>query len=136
MASQTKVERQHVYTTYREYFHGKPSRAWKRKALCKIILKHETVPGMTVDDSHVNRIVPVLKALLKDHVFQSEDQAKREFPGLFLSSSPVRHTNIISRQRNAPPGKPRDIARTVRDGGRKNLNQRIPRSEFFAILVQ
>jgi hypothetical protein len=91
---------------------------------------------MTVDDSHVNRIVPVLKALLKDHVFQSEDQAKREFPGLFLSSSPVRHTNIISRQRNAPPGKPRDIARTVRDGGRKNLNQRIPHSEFFAILVQ
>jgi hypothetical protein len=116
--------------------YGKSSRVWKRKALCKIILQHETVPGMTVDDSHVNRIDLVLQTLRKDRLFQSEDQTKREFLGLFLSPSPVRHTNIISRKRNAPPEKPRDIARTVRDGSCKNLNQRISHGEFFAILVR
>lgn len=87
MSSQTRIDRQRVYTAYREVFHGKTARPRKKKAIRNVVRNYLSRSQESVSDTEVTRIVPVLSALLKDGVFDSEERAREEFPEVFLKLS-------------------------------------------------
>lgn len=90
MKSKTKTERLSVFSTYRDVFKGDNARVRKRKAIRNIVLKHWSSRQNATNKSEINKVIPVLKALLADRVFESEELARREFPKLLLESYIIR----------------------------------------------
>ncbi|KAF2259769.1 hypothetical protein CC78DRAFT_536819 [Lojkania enalia] len=61
MASQTRAERQSVFSAYRKVFAGKNARVRKKKAIRNIVLRHWSSRKITAGDSKIGKVVPILK---------------------------------------------------------------------------
>jgi hypothetical protein len=134
MTSQTRVQRRCAYSTYRELFTGKNACVRKSRAIRSIILRHSAVSKTTTGDCPLDKIVPILKSLLNDRVFESEEQAKRLFPELFPKLPKVRRASKFSMKRSASPERSRDIEGKGRDDNLNNLGQSISKGMFLASL--
>ena len=87
MTSAVKVERRRVYVAYRKLFSGTNALVRKKKAILKILQTSPTFKPFA--GQHLeSRTISILKSLLKDHVFELEEAAKREFPELWSKTSP------------------------------------------------
>jgi hypothetical protein len=111
MDARAPADRQHVFFTYRELFTGKNVR--KRKAIRKILLNHLPDLKESAGDAYINNTVSILKSLLEDRVFQSEDEASKHFPDLFTGPPSERPTGNISKKRKASPGRLINVGRVV-----------------------
>jgi hypothetical protein len=111
MDARALADRRQVFLTYRELFTGKNVR--KKKAIRKILLKHIPDSKVSASDAYINSIVSILKSLLEDRVFQSEEEASKHFPDLFTGPPSERPTGNISKKRKASPGRSIDVGRVV-----------------------
>ena len=101
MASRPERERQRVYLTYRDTFCGSKARVRDRKVIRSIVLKHWAQSGTSLDEQHLGTTITVLKALLKNRVFEFERQAREAFPDLFAKPPPFPHAIARSSNHNA-----------------------------------
>jgi hypothetical protein len=102
---------QQVFLMYRKLFEN--SNVRKEKIIRKILLHHS--PELTASgDTHIDKIVSILKSLLKDRVFQSEEQASKHFPELFTKPPSERPTRNIAKKRKASPKRSINVRRVVR----------------------
>jgi hypothetical protein len=111
MDARAPADRRQVFLTYRELFTGKDVR--KRKTIRKILLNHLPDLKESAGDAYINNVVSILKSLLEDRVFQSEEQASRHFPDLFTGLPSVNSTGNISKKRKASPGRLIKVAKVV-----------------------
>jgi hypothetical protein len=111
MDAQAPADRRQVFLTYRELFTGKNVR--KRKTIRKILLNSSPDLKESAGDAYIRNIVSVLKSLLEDRVFQSEEQASKHFPDLFTRPPSERPTGNISKKRKASPGRSINVRRVV-----------------------
>jgi hypothetical protein len=111
MDARAPADRRQVFLTYRELFTGKNVR--KKKVIRKILLKHLPDSKASASDAYINDTVSILKSLLEDRVFQSEEQANEHFPDLFKGSPSERPTGNTSRKRKASPGRSINVGRVV-----------------------
>ncbi|KAI1676319.1 hypothetical protein KJE20_14091 [Pyrenophora tritici-repentis] len=111
MDARAPAARRQVFLKYRELFAGKNVR--KRKAIRKILLKNLPEPEVFAGDAHINNIVSILKSLLEDGVFQSEEMASKQFPDLITGPPSERPTGNISKKRKASPTRSIDVRRVV-----------------------
>ncbi|KAF2818257.1 hypothetical protein CC86DRAFT_375929 [Ophiobolus disseminans] len=113
MDARAPADRRQVFLTYRELFTGKNVQVRKKKAIRKILLNH--LPGLkeSAGDAYINDIVSILKSLLEDRVFQSEEQASKHFPDLFTRPPSERPTGNISKKRKASPRRSINVGRVV-----------------------
>jgi hypothetical protein len=102
---------EHIYLTYREIFENKNVR--KSKAIRKILLCHQSKLEAS-DDAHIDKIVSVLKPLLKAGVFQSVEQARKHFPDLFKRPPSERPTGNITKKRKASRRRSINVGQVVR----------------------
>lgn len=80
----TRVERQHVYLTYRELFSGKNAHVRTKKDIIGTIQACSTTkPSTTIQPKR--RTISILRSLLDNHVFDTEGQGRIEFPELWLN---------------------------------------------------
>jgi len=100
MNSQAKAERLRVFSTYRKVFTGRTARVRKKKAIRKIILQHWPLCKDPLSHSEIDRAVPILRALLNDGVFESEELASKEFPNLLSQDPQEEHPIITDRETN------------------------------------
>ncbi|KAF1346402.1 hypothetical protein EJ07DRAFT_22865, partial [Lizonia empirigonia] len=105
------ADRRQVFLTYRELFTGKNVR--KKKAIRKILLNHLPNLKVSAGDAYINNTVSILKFLLENRVFQSEEEASKHFPDLFTGPPSERPTGNISRKRKASPGRSINVGRVV-----------------------
>ncbi|KAF2260394.1 hypothetical protein CC78DRAFT_571207 [Lojkania enalia] len=95
MTSQTRAERQRVFAAYREVFTGEKARVRKQKVIRRILLSHRSSCKIPIGDSEIDNVVPILKDLLNGRVFESEEQASKEFPMLFQDDQLVKQDKVI-----------------------------------------
>jgi hypothetical protein len=105
------ADRQQIFLMYRELFAG--SNVRKRRTIRKIVLKHLLDTKASADEAHINNIVSILKSLLEDRVFQSEDQASKHFPDLSTTLPLERPTGNISKKRKASAGRSVNIGQVL-----------------------
>jgi hypothetical protein len=77
------ADRQRVFLVYRELFNGTNAAVRKTKAIRNIVLSHTPALQVPAIATHLDAIIPILKSLLNDRVFESEEQASKFFPELF-----------------------------------------------------
>ncbi|KAH7563655.1 hypothetical protein J3E72DRAFT_419392 [Bipolaris maydis] len=111
MDAQVPATRRQVFLKYRELFTGKNVR--KRKAIRKILLKNLPDPKASAGDAHINNVVSILKSLIEDGVFQSEEMTSKHFPDLITGPPLERPTGNISKKRKASPRRSIDVGRVV-----------------------
>lgn len=87
------AERKHVFLAYREVFTGKNALVRKKKAIRNLVFRHHwPTYEKSVEISEIN-VVRILKSLLEDHVFESEEYASKEFPELFVK--PFQDSHLV-----------------------------------------
>lgn len=111
MDAQALAARRQVFLKYHELFTGRNVR--KRKAIRKILLKNLPDPKASAGDAHIDNVVSILKSLLEDGVFQSEEIASKHFPDLITGPPSERPTGNISKKRKASPRRSIDVGRVV-----------------------
>ena len=84
----SEAERLRVYLSCRSIFSSKKAKAssLKKFSTKRIIANHEEELSSLLQDVEMEKVVEIAKDLRKAHVFESELQAKIEFPGLFCPS--------------------------------------------------
>lgn len=75
--------RQRAYLIARPIFSGSNAQLRRAKPVREIMLSHKLVLSRLLDDHGEQDLVAILQGLLKDRIFESELQAKAEFPSLF-----------------------------------------------------
>nr|BAI44736.1 similar to ubiquinol-cytochrome-c reductase [Alternaria alternata] len=105
MTCQTQIDRQRLFLKYRELFVGRNACVRKRRVVRKLVSDQPPVPGDSVGDSHIDRIVPSLISLLKCRVFESEEEARKHFPDLFSEPPQEPSAKNISKKRKASSGR-------------------------------
>jgi hypothetical protein len=109
----------------------------KSKAIRGIVLKHWAISGTDdVDDSYLEKTIPVIKTLLRECVFESEERAKKEFPELFAESPQIKYADNSSRRSNTSPKRSTDNKHTERNDSIRKLGQDISSGTFFANPIQ
>lgn len=73
--------------TYRSVFSSTTAQLRKPKAIKKVVLKHGGMSQTLVKELGLTKVVSVLSYLLEKRVFQSELNARVEFPELYESES-------------------------------------------------
>lgn len=111
MDAQAPATRRQVFLKYRELFTGKNVR--KRKAIRKILLKNLPDSKASAGDTHINNVVSILKSLLEDGVFQSEEMASKHFPDLITGQSSEIPTGNISKKRKVSPRRSIGVGRVM-----------------------
>ncbi|EMD86638.1 hypothetical protein COCC4DRAFT_143796 [Bipolaris maydis ATCC 48331] len=111
MDAQAPAARRQVFLKYRELFTGKNVR--KRKAIRKILLKNLPELEASAGDAHINNIISILKSLLEDGVFQSEEIASKHFPDLIIGPPSEIAAGNISKKRKASPTRSINVKRMV-----------------------
>jgi hypothetical protein len=111
MDARAPADRERVFLTYREHFTGKNVR--KKKAIRKILLKHIPDSKASAGDAYINNTVSILKSLIEDRVFQSEEEASKHFPDLPTRPPSERPTGNISKKRKASPGRSINVGRVL-----------------------
>lgn len=97
-----KIERQRVYLAYRELFSGNNAFVRHNKVILSIIKASQI--GTPLTGQRLKRkTVPILRSLLNDRVFELEEQARKEFPELWLNSSQDRISNKTLTEHTATP---------------------------------
>lgn len=81
-----KVERQRVYLAYRKLFSGQNARVRSKKAIHRIVRAQPISEPLDEQDLK-QRTIPILRSLLNDRVFEIEEAAKVDFPGLWAGNS-------------------------------------------------
>lgn len=79
----TRVERQRAYLRYREVFSGNNALVRTKKDIIDAIQASSTSEPSAIQHRH-RRTISILRSLLESQVFQLEEQAKKEFPELWL----------------------------------------------------
>lgn len=133
MDARAPAARRQVFLEYRELFTGKNVR--KKKAIRKILLKNLPEPEVSAGDAHINNIVSILKSLLKDGVFQSEEMASKQFPDLITGPPSERPTGNISKKRKASPTKSIDVRRVVQTEAIDKSSPGTTAGMYLAILL-
>lgn len=82
----TKVERQHTYLRYREVFSGKRALVRTKKDILDAIQASAMTEPSAIQHPK-RRTISILRSLLERQVFQLEEQAREEFPELWLKIS-------------------------------------------------
>jgi hypothetical protein len=77
----------------------------KRKTIRKVLLNQLPDLKESAGDAYINNVVSILKSLLEDRVFQSEEQASKHFPDLFTRLPSEKSTGNISKKRKASTGR-------------------------------
>jgi hypothetical protein len=81
----------------------------------QVFLKYrELFTEVSAGDAHINNIVSILKSLLEDGVFQSEEMASKQFPDLITGPTSERPTGNISKKRKASPGRTIGVGRVMK----------------------
>jgi hypothetical protein len=94
MDPEARVKRQRVFLAYRKIFVGKLARIRKRKAIRTIVQKHGWLSYQKyVGISEINDVVRILRALLTNRIFESEELASKEFPNL----EPPQNGQVVKR---------------------------------------
>ncbi|KAI1099704.1 hypothetical protein F4804DRAFT_321253 [Jackrogersella minutella] len=81
-----EVDKQRVYLAWQPIFTGKKALLRKPKKLRKEIIKRPSILKSLTPDLNVDKVVDILRVLLEKGVFESEDDAKAEFPELFQTT--------------------------------------------------
>jgi hypothetical protein len=97
-------DRQRVFLAYRELFNGTNAAVRKTKAIRSIVLSHTPASQVSTADTHLDTVISILKSLLNDRVFESEEQASKFFPELFPDSPLELPASSISKKRKTPSG--------------------------------
>jgi hypothetical protein len=125
MNSSARVERRRVYLAYRELFSGKNARVRQEKAIRSIV--HESAHH---EKDSINAIIHILKSLLDSRVFESEAQARQEFPELRSKSSRGRQTNKASKRFNTSLQTPMKVKHFEHSDKANSLSQTNPYGMF------
>lgn len=80
------VDRRRVYLACKAIFTGNNAQLRKQKKIRELVERRRTSLGPLIGDFGIQGVVDILRGLLDDRIFQSELNAKVEFPELFLSS--------------------------------------------------
>lgn len=81
----TRIERQHVYLRYREVFTGKNALLRTKKDIISAIEALNTSKPLAIQHQK-RKTISILRTLLEAQIFQSEEQAREEFPELWLQT--------------------------------------------------
>jgi hypothetical protein len=133
MDAQAPADHRQVFLTYRELFTGKNVR--KRKTIRRILLTNLPDLKESAGDAYINNIISVLKSLLEDGVFQSEEQASKYFPDLFKGSPSEGPAGNTSKKRKASPGRSIDVGRVVQNKAIDKLSTGTTAGMYLAILL-
>jgi hypothetical protein len=96
------ADRQRVFLVYRELFNGTNAAIRKTKSIRSIVLSHAPTLQISTVDTHLDTVISILKSLLNDRVFESEEQASKFFPELFLDSPLELLASSILKKRKTP----------------------------------
>jgi hypothetical protein len=99
-------DRQLVFVVYRELFSGRNAAVRKANAIRKIILIHAPVLQVSAVDTHLDKTISTLQSLLRDRVFESDEQASKFFPELFRVQPLALPTTSMSKKRKGSSGGP------------------------------
>jgi hypothetical protein len=130
MDARAPADRQQVFLEYRELFTGRDVR--KRKTIRKSLLKHLSDQKASASDAYINNIVSILKSLLEDGVFQSEEQASKHFPDLITRSPSERPNGNISKKRKASPRRSINVGRVVQTKAIDKSSPGTPAGMYFS----
>lgn len=81
----TRIERQHIYLRYREVFTGQNALLRTKKDIVGAIEASTTSKPSAIQHQK-RKTISILRALLEGQIFQSEEQARNEFPELWLKT--------------------------------------------------
>lgn len=80
------AEKRQIFLACKAIFTGPNASLRKLKTIQKRITQHQAALNTSIPNFEVNRVTNIVKALLKEQVFQSDIKAKTEFPDLFTPS--------------------------------------------------
>jgi hypothetical protein len=109
-------DRQRVFLAYRELFNGTNAAVRKTKAIRSIVLSHTPASQVSPADTHLDTVISILKSLLHDRVFESEEQASKFFPELFVVPPLDLPADSISKKRKTSSGRSIKRGRTLQVG--------------------
>ncbi|KAL1592636.1 hypothetical protein SLS60_011052 [Paraconiothyrium brasiliense] len=96
MEPEARAKRRRVFLAYRKIFTGKLAATRKKKAICAIIQKHDWLSYQKyVGISDRNEVVRILRGLLINRIFESDELASKEFPNL----DPPQHPQLAKRDK-------------------------------------
>jgi hypothetical protein len=114
MNASKPADRQRVFLVYRELFSGRNAAVRKTRAIRNIVLSPALGLKVSAADTRLDTIISILKSLLNDRVFESEEQASRFFPELFPVSPLELPASSISKKRKTSSGGSIERGRTLR----------------------
>lgn len=89
-----------MFLAYRAVFAGNNVHIRKHKKILDNVLAHKSSFGPLIKDFGTDKIVEILRNLLERRIFESELQAKVEFPELF-QTSPARDVQRFKSENDA-----------------------------------
>lgn len=105
MNPQTRVDPQRVFLTYCELFTGQNASVRKTKTIRNIVLNHLSASKESTDTAHIEEILPILKALLANRIFESKEQASKIFSDSYSELPQDRLAGNIPKKRKASSGR-------------------------------
>lgn len=94
MNSKAKAEHLLMFVVYRAIFKDGLARVRKPSKIKAIVQEHWRSCQSSVDGFGINKVVDILGDLLRTGVFESEAQARKEFPELFRNFLPAGVANV------------------------------------------
>lgn len=99
--SYSSTEKRRVFLACRPIFTtGENAQVRKQKSVRKIVDKHRKSLRALLADLGVDRVVEILRGLLEKRIFESEVQARAQFPELY-SSSPAQNVRRAESENDA-----------------------------------
>lgn len=85
-------QRQRIYLTARPIFSGSNAQLRRKKPIQELVRSHSVTFDRLLDERSEDQLVAQLQSLLKERIFESDLQAKAEFPRLFSPAGSQRDT--------------------------------------------
>lgn len=99
-SSFTTTDKRQVFLVCRPVFTGIQAQVRKEKAVRKIVRKHRLAFGQSLIDLGLELFITILKHLLEQRVFESEVEARAQFPELY-APSPTQNTRLAESESKA-----------------------------------
>lgn len=98
--SYSSTEKRRVFLACRPIFTGENAQVRKQKSVRKFVDKHRKSLSALLTDLGVEKVVEILRGLLEKRIFESEVQARAQFPELY-SSSPAQNVRRAESENDA-----------------------------------
>jgi len=98
--SYSSTETRRVFLACRPIFTGENAQVRKQKRVRKIVDKHRKALTALLTGLGVDKVVEILRQLLEKRIFESEVQARAQFPELY-ASSPAQNTRRAESENDA-----------------------------------